>query len=261
MNLRRRMREVGSRGLVVLAAGVALLAPADADAVFACLPSRNCQGVEQCCKKPLRQLALQVARASVRRDFYRSQQNRDDAFKKGAWDSTQHMERAFKDYVRQNQERIAKERAGLPQEGQYDDVPDLTTKDDCKTYIDASGKQVSIKDIQSVLDDPNNPLTKANVCKEAVAAAIMHEDDHQDRCELKKAGKLPSKGGGWARGELEAYADDEAEAYAREAETLRRYRRQAAQRCTTAKKLAANDFKNAQDRVKALKLMKQPRSW
>jgi hypothetical protein len=251
------------RAWVLLTALVILGATSDASAVFDCLPPQNCRNVAECCKPFRDEFRLQVARAEMRRDFYRSKQNRDDAFAKGAWSSTNEMERAFVEFIQNNQDVKAKARLKIKSNQTFDDVPTLTTGDDCKTTIDASGAQVKITDIPGIFDDPNNPLTKANVCKEAVAAAIHHESEHQDRCEAKKAGYLPpgKKEEGWARRELEEYADDEANGYAAEAWVLRRWARQARQRCTTAKKLAAGDFDNAKQRLRALKLMRQPRSW
>ncbi|MFO0566343.1 MAG: hypothetical protein U0263_11810 [Polyangiaceae bacterium] len=259
MNVARRLLFVGSYALGALGL-VVLGAPSDAGAVFDCLPPRNCQGVAQCCQKPRKELALQIARAEMRRDFYASKQNRDDAFAKGAWDSPNHMEKAFVDFISKNQDQAAKSKLGLPASKTYPDVPDLTTRDDCTTTIDANGAKLSVTDIPKMFDDPNHPLTKADVCKEAVIAAVLHESEHQDRCEAKKRGMIPRKNeGGWARAELEDSADSEEQAYAREADSLRLMRKRARQRCTTAKALAQNDFKNAEDRVKALNLMKQPR--
>lgn len=249
----------GVHVLVALGA-VALGAPSDAGAVFDCLPPRNCQGVEQCCKRPKKELLLQLARAEMRRDFYDSKKNRDDAFAKGAWESPNNLEKAFTEFIATHQDQAAKQKLGLPANQTYGDVPSLTTHPDCTSSIDANGAKLSITDIPKMFDDPNHPLTKANVCKEAVIAAVLHESEHQDRCEAKKRGLIkPKNEGGWARAELEDSADSERDAYAREADALRLMRKRARQRCTTAKKLAENDFENAKQRVKALKLMKQPR--
>ncbi|MBK8996978.1 MAG: hypothetical protein IPM35_14690 [Myxococcales bacterium] len=246
--------------VVVALGAVAFGAPSDAGAVFDCLPPRNCQGVAQCCKKPRKELLLQIARAEMRRDFYDSKKNRDEAFAKGAWDSPNNLEKAFTQFISAHQDQAAKQKLGLPANQSYDDVPDLTTHPDCTSSIDANGAKLSITDIPKMFDDPNHPLTKANVCKEAVIAAVLHESEHQDRCEAKKRGLIkPKNEGGWARAELEDSADSERDAYAREADALRLMRKRARQRCTTAKKLAENDFKNARERVKALNSMKQPR--
>jgi hypothetical protein len=237
-------------------------ATSDARAVFDCLPKQNCRNVTECCKKPRKEFWLQVARAEMRRDFYNSKKNRDDAFGKGGWDSPNHLERAFIEFIANNQDRAAKRRLGIRSNAQFEDVPGLTTHEDCTTTLDDNNAPVKITDIPTVFDDSDSPLSKANVCKEAVAAAIHHESDHQDRCELKKAGMAkPRTDASWARRELEESADSERDAYAVEADSLRRWARQARRRCTTAKKLADNDFKTAKQRVDALKLMRQPRSW
>jgi hypothetical protein len=247
---------------IVLGALWVLGATSDAGAVFDCLPKQDCKNVTECCKKPRPELWLQIARAEMRRDFYNSKRNRDDAFGKGAWDSPNHLEKAFIEFISRNQDTAAKRRLRLRSNQVFDDVTTLTTHEDCTTTIDENGAQVKITDIPSVFDDPNSPLTKSNTCKEAVAAAILHESDHQDRCELKKAGMAkPSKESGWARRALEESADSERDAYAVEADALRRWARQARRRCTTAKALAKNDFDTAKQRVDALKLMRQPRSW
>jgi hypothetical protein len=250
------------RALIVAAGLCVLGATSDAHGVFDCLPPQNCRNVAECCKPARKELALQIARAEMRRDFYASQKNRDDAFGKGAWDSPHHLERAFVEFIRNNQDTAAKKRLKIKSNVQFDDVPGLTTHEDCTTTLDANDAPVKITDIPKVFDDPNSPLTKANVCKEAVAAAILHESDHQDRCAAKKAGYIkPRTELSIARRELEESADDERDAYAVEADALRRWARQARRRCTTAKKLADGDFKTAKQRVDALRLMKQPRSW
>lgn len=248
---------------LIAAAGLCVLGIAsDAHGVFDCLPPQNCKNVTECCKPPRKELWLQIARAEMRRDFYNSKKNRDDAFGKGAWSSTNELERAFTEFIRNNQDRAAKARLRIKSNQQFDDVPGLTTHDDCTTTLDENNAPVKITDIPKVFDDPANPLTKANVCKEAVAAAILHESDHQDRCEAKKAGLIkPRTDLGYARRELEENADSERDAYAVEADALRRWAKQARRRCTTAKKLAQNDFEKAKQKVDALKLMKQPRSW
>lgn len=245
----------------VAAAVVALGAPSDAGAVFDCLPPRNCQGVQQCCKPPRKELLLQIARAEMRRDFYDSKKNRDDAFAKGAWDSPNNLEKAFVEFMTTHQDTAAKKKLGLPANQSYPDVPDLTTDTaTCESKIDSTGAKLSVTDVPKMFDDPEHPLTKVNVCKEAVIAAVLHEAEHQDRCEAKKRGLIkPKTEGGWARAELEDSADSERDAYAREADVLRLMRKRARQRCTTAKKLAKDDFDNAKERVKALRLMKQPR--
>jgi hypothetical protein len=252
---------IADRIWVVLTLCLVLGATSDAGAVFECLPKQNCRNVSECCQKPRKEFWLQVARAEMRRDFYNSKKNRDDAFGKGGWDSPNHLERAFIEFISKNQDTAAKKRLGIKGNAVFDDVPELTTHDDCSTTV-GENTPVKITDIPKIFDDPNHPLTKANVCKEAVAAAVHHESDHQDRCEAKKAGLLkPRTDASWARRELEESADSERDAYAAEADSLRHWARQARRRCTTAKKLADNDFKTAKQRVDALKLMKQPRSW
>ena len=247
----------------VLFSGLLVLGlSADAGAVFECLPKPDCRNVQECCKRPRKELLLQIARAEMRRDFYASQRNRDAAFEKGAWDSPNTLEKAFVEFIRANQDRAAKQRLGIRSNQQFDDVPDLTTHGDCTTTIDANGARLKITDVPGLFDDPNHPLTKANVCKEAVVAAVHHESDHQDRCEAKKRGLLPqSKEASWARRELDDSADSERDAYAVEAEKMRRMVREARRRCTTAKALANGDFENAKQKVQALRAMRQPRSW
>lgn len=262
MNLVDRVVQSASRVLVLGASLLVLAAPSEAEAVFDCLPKPNCRNVAECCKKPRAELALQIARAEMRRDFYKSTKNRDDAFKKGAWDSTNSLEKAFVEYISTHQDAAAKKRLGIKSSRTFDDVPTLTTNAACKTTIDANGAPLSITDIPKLFDDPNHPLTKADVCREAVVAAVYHEVEHQDRCEARKAGhERPPTGKGPARRELDESADDEQDAYAREAETLRLFRKQARRRCTTARALANDDFDNAKQKLKALALMRQPGMW
>ncbi|MBX3130466.1 MAG: hypothetical protein KF718_27350 [Polyangiaceae bacterium] len=247
---------------VAASAALVVAAPSEASAVFDCLPPMNCRGVQQCCKPPRPELLLQIARAELRRDFYASRSNRDEAFGKGAWDSGHHLEQAFEAYVSQHQDRAAKQRLGIRSNVVFDDVPTLVTDGECNISVESTKAPLSILDIPRVFDDADHPLTRANVCKEAVVAAILHEDDHQDRCRAKKAGLLPpSKERSWARRELDDHADAEQQAYAREADVLRRYRNQARRRCTVAKLLSADKFKDAKKKLQALKAMRQPRTW
>lgn len=251
------------RGLVVGLTGLLVLgAASEAEAVFACLPARNCQSVESCCRKPRLELWLQIARAELRRDFYKSEKNRQEAFDKGSWDSANSLEKAFEAHIQSKQDSGAKKRLGMKANKQYGDVPTLVTDKKCKTFVEENGAPLSPKDIPKLFDDPKSPLTRADVCKEAVAAAVRHEEEHQDRCEAKRngLGKPPKPGTGVARQELDEHADAEEEAYAREAAMLRLYARQARRRCTTAKALAADDFENAKQKLEALALMRHPRT-
>ncbi len=248
--------------LAALAGVLVLGASSEAQAVYDCLPSRNCRSVSECCRKPKPEFWLQVARAELRRDFYKSERNRAKAAEKG-WDSQQAMENDFKDFIRNTQDAAAKRRMGITSRKQFGNVPGMTTSPEtCKTTIDDNNAPLPT-DLNKIFDDPNNPLSKENVCKEAVVAAIRHEQEHQDRCDAGKAGLITPKPAtnGWARRELDESADKEQDGYAREAAVLRMYRRQARRRCSAAQKLENGDFENAKQRVQALKLLHQPRTW